>query len=133
MAALLEEKLTNAIIGAFFAVYNALGFGLSERIYLLALREELVARGFEVEIEVEVPVFYRGVLLQQQRLDMLVEGRVVLEIKATPVLHPSASQQLFNYLRLTPHQVGLVLHFGPEPAFARMIHTDKASGQGTRA
>jgi GxxExxY protein len=101
------------------------GFGLSERIYLLGMEQELKARGHKVATKVSVPVFYRSVLLQEQRLDMLVDEKVVLEIKATAVLHPSATQQLFNYLRLTPHQVGLLLHFGPEPSFARMIHTDK--------
>ena len=125
MGSLLEEQLTNSAIGAFYAVYNALGFGLSERIYVLGLQEELRARGHSTAIEVQVPVTYRGVLLQQQRLDALVDDRLVLEIKATPVLHPSATQQLFNYLRLTQYQVGLLLHFGPEPSFARMIHTRK--------
>jgi len=125
MGNLLEEALTRSIIAAFFAVYNTLGFGLSERIYLLALEQELIARGHTVDIEVSVPVLYRGVLLQSQRLDLLVDGRVVIEIKATPVLHPSASQQLYNYLRLTTYQVGLLLHFGPEPSFSRLIHTDK--------
>ena len=123
--ALLEETLTRSIIGGFLAVHNALGFGLSERIYLLAMEQELKARGHQVGKEVEVPVFYRGVLLQQQRLDMLVDDRVVLELKATPVLHPAARQQLLNYLRLTPHKVGLLLHFGPAPAFERAVHTAK--------
>lgn len=65
------------------------------------------------------------VRLQSQRLDMVVDGRVVLEIKSTPGLHPSARQQLHNYLRLTRYQVGLLLQFGPEPSFTRLIHTDK--------
>ncbi len=125
MAKLLEETLTASIIAAFFAVYNKLGFGLSERIYVLALEQELLARGHRVQIEVGVPVYYRGVLLQQQRLDVLVDERVVLEVKATPVLHPSATQQLFNYLRLTKYEVGLLLHFGPDPSFARIVHTNK--------
>lgn len=126
MSRLLEEELTRSIIGAFFAVYNKLGFGLSERIYLLALQQELISRQHSADIEVAVPVYYREVLLQQQRLDMLVDGRVVLELKATPVLHPSATQQLFNYLRLTTYEVGLLLHFGPDPFFARIVHTNKS-------
>ncbi|HET9453413.1 MAG TPA: GxxExxY protein [Gemmatimonadaceae bacterium] len=123
--ALLEEVLTRSIIGGFLGVHNVLGFGLSERIYLLAMEQELKARGHRVIKEVEVPVFYRDVLLQQQRLDMLVDDRVVLELKATPVLHPSARQQLLNYLRLTPYKVGLLLHFGPAPAFERVVHSRK--------
>jgi GxxExxY protein len=125
MSKLLEEALTNSIIGGFFAVYNGLGFGLSERIYVLGLEQELKARGHDVAIEVSVPVVYRSVLLQEQRLDVLVDEKVILEVKATAVLHPSATQQLFNYLRLTTYQVGLLLHFGPEPSFALMIHSDK--------
>ena len=107
-------------------MYNTLGFGLSERIYLLALQQELIAREHNAVIEVCIPVYYRGALLQQQRLDMLVDGRVVLELKATPVPHPSATQQLFNYLRLTTYEVGLLLHFGPDPAFSRIVHTNKS-------
>lgn len=123
---LLEETRTRSIIGGFFGVHNGLGFGLSERIYLLAMEQELKARGHQVQTEVEVPVFYRGALLQQQRLDMLVDERVVLELKATPVLHPSARQQLLNYLRLTPHKVGLLLHFGPTASFERVVHSTKS-------
>lgn len=74
----------------------------------------------------EVPVFYRGVLLQQQRLDMLVDDRVVLELKATPALHPPARQQLLNYLRLTPYRVRLLLHFGPVRSFERVVHSANA-------
>ena len=122
---LMEEELTSTILAGFFAVYNSLGFGLSERVYLLAMEQELLARGLEVSCEVHVPVYHRGVLLQQQRLDMLVNNKVILELKATPALHPSARQQLLNYLRLTPHPVGLLLHFGPRPHFARLVHTTK--------
>ena len=79
--ALLEATLARSIIGGFVGVHNVLGFGLSERIYLLAMEQELNARGHQMIKEVEVPVFYRGALLQQQRLDMLVDERVVHSTK----------------------------------------------------
>ena len=122
---MLLERITGSIIAAFYAVYNTLGYGLSERIYALAMRKELMARGHTVAMEVKVPVRYMGELLQYQRLDLLVDGQVIVEIKATPVLAPGAHKQLHNYLRLTPHEVGLLLHFGPDPAIARLIHTRK--------
>ena len=122
---MLLERITGSIIAALYAVYNTLGYGLSERIYALVMRKELMARGHTVAMEVKGPVRYMGELLQYQRLDLLVDGQVIVEIKATPVLAPGAHKQLHNYLRLTPHDVGLLLHFGPDPAFARLIHTRK--------
>src|SRR5687768_10603709 len=100
---MLLERITGSIIAAFYKVYNTLGYGLSERIYALALRKELLARGHTVAMEVKVPVCYMGELLQYQRLDQLVDGQVIVEIKATPVLAHGAHKQLHNYLRLTPH------------------------------
>lgn len=125
LVVLVDEKITSAIIGAFYKVYNTLGYGLSERIYALAMRKELTARGHAVAMEVKVPVRYLGELLQYQRLDLLVDDRVIVEVKATPVLAHGAHKQLHNYLRLTPHNIGLLLHFGPDPSFARLIHTRK--------
>jgi GxxExxY protein len=64
---------------------------------------------------------YKGEELAQQRLDMLVDNVLVIETKATIELHSTAQRQLFNYLRATRLNVGLLLHFGPKPRFYRLI------------
>jgi GxxExxY protein len=117
---LIEERLTYSVIGAFFEVYNTLGFGFLEHIYVLGLEHELVARGHRVGREVRVPVWYKGIHLATQRLDMIVDDRLVVETKASYELHKVASRQLFNYLRATRLDVGLLLHFGPDPKFYRI-------------
>jgi len=80
---LFEERLTESVIGAFFEVYNTLGFGFLEHIYVMALERELIERRHRVSREVAVQVFYKGHVLGQQRLDMIVDGKLVVETKST--------------------------------------------------
>ena len=79
---LLEERLSHSVIGAFYEVYNTLGFGFLEHIYVMALERELLARGHEVGREVSVPIMYKGELLGNQRLDMIVDRKLVVETKS---------------------------------------------------
>jgi GxxExxY protein len=118
---LLEERLTYSSIGAFFTVYRTLGYGFREYIYAGALERELQARGHRVDREVAVMVYYRGEPIARQTLDMVVDDRLVVEIKSTERLHPSGTRQLFGYLCATNLEVGLLLHFGREPQFYRVI------------
>jgi GxxExxY protein len=118
---LLEEALTHAVIGAFYDVHRELGFGFREYLYALALERDLVAKGHRVDREVGVMVHYRGEPLAWQTLDMIVDEKLVVETKATERVHPSASMQLFSYLCSTNLEVGLLLHFGREPKFYRVI------------
>ncbi len=120
---LIEEGLTQSVIGAFFEVYNTLGFGFLEHIYVMALERELRNCGHNVAREVAVRVTYKGEHLGTQRLDMIVDDRLVVETKSTYQLHPVAIRQLYNYLRGTNLEVGLLLHFGPVPKFYRQILT----------
>jgi GxxExxY protein len=122
---LFEERLTQSVIGAFFDVYNTLGFGFLEHIYVMALERELLARKHRVAREIAVRVFYKGDLLGQQRLDMIVDNKLIVETKSTYDLHKHAKRQLYNYLRSTNLEVGLLLHFGPTPQFHRVIHRNK--------
>jgi GxxExxY protein len=114
------EELIYSIIGAFFEVYNTLGYGFLEHLYLKALERELLARGHKVAREVWVTVMYKGVELGKQRLDMVVDDCIVIEIKSTHELPRNATRQLFNYLRATNLKAGLLLHFGPESKFFRV-------------
>jgi|SRR5687768_17955295 len=113
---LIEERLTHSAIGAFFEVYNTLGYGFLEHVYTLALERELLARGHQLAREFWVPVLYKGDELCRQRLDMIVDDRVVIEIKASPEVPKAATRQLFNYLRASRLGVGLLFHFGLEPS-----------------
>jgi GxxExxY protein len=120
---LIEEQLTHSVIGAFYHVYNALGYGFLEQVYTSALERELRARGHTVGREVYAPVFYNGEEISRQRIDIVVDQRLLVEAKSTQDLHKSASRQVFNYLRATRLPVGLLLHFGPEPRFYRLVCT----------
>jgi GxxExxY protein len=119
---LVEERLTGSVIGAFFDVYNNLGYGFLEHVYVMALERELIARRHRVAREVAVQVFYKGHPLAEQRLDMIVDRKLVVETKSTHELHKSANRQVYNYLRATNLEVGLLLHFGPDARFYRLVH-----------
>ena len=117
---LIHAPLTHSVIGAFFDVYNELGFGFLEHVYVMALEHELRSRGHAVARELSVVVAYKGLPIATQRMDMVVDHRVVVEVKSTPMLPSTASRQLYNYLRATTLDVGLLLHFGPRPAVHRL-------------
>jgi GxxExxY protein len=116
-----DSVLTRSIIAAFFAVYNALGYGFLESVYAAALEKELLKRGFKVVREMSVQIWYDGDVIAWQRLDMVVEDRIIIEIKSTAVLANSARRQVFNYLKATRLQVGLLLHFGEKPHVHRVF------------
>ena len=118
---LIDEQLTRSVIGAFFEVYNTLGYGFLESLYATAMELELRERGHGVAREMVVNVSYKGLLLGCQRLDMIVDDRLVVETKATLDLHPVARRQVYNYLRATNLDLGLLLHFGPKPRFFRVL------------
>ena len=122
---LLEEELTRSVIGAFFTVYNALGHGFLEKLYVEALERELRLRGHHVEREVPIEVFYEGKVIGVQRLDMVVDGKLVVEVKSTEFLHPMSRRQVYNYLKSTRLEIGLLLHFGPQPKFYRLINVNR--------
>jgi len=116
-----EEKLTYSIIGGFFEVYNGMGYGLLEHLYVMALEGELRDRGHEVTREVAVPIRFKGRMLGFQRLDMLVDNLVVVEAKSAALLPRNATRQLYTYLKVSTFETGLLLHFGHQADFYRVI------------
>jgi GxxExxY protein len=116
---LVHESVTRSIIGAFYYVFNYLGFGFLESVYAAALTKVLRARGHLVEREVLVEVWFEDEIIARQRLDMLVDKKVVVELKAADRLPLAARVKLGNYLSATGFEVGLVLFFGPSPMFLR--------------
>jgi GxxExxY protein len=126
---LIEERLTYSVIGAFYEVYSQLGFGFFESIYGNALEHELKLRGHTVSREVSFHVSYKGHVLGIQRLDMIVDEKVVVETKAAEEFHKAALRQVQSYLRAANLRVGLLLHFGPQPRFYRFLSPVKPSLQ----
>lgn len=77
--------------------------------------------GLKVEPEMAIPVSFRGRVIGEYRADLVVEGCVLVELKATRALDPSHEAQVLNYLKATPLEVGLLLNFGPQPSVRRFI------------
>ena len=122
---LLHAEVTGRILGAFYHVYNALGYGFVESVYAAALAREMSKRGLHVQREVAIEVRYEGAVAGVFRADILVDSVVIVELKATRTLTPIDAQQLLNYLRATGLEVGLLLHFGPRPSFRRLVSSDE--------
>src|SRR4051812_22977239 len=105
----LHADLTRQIIGAYYRVYDSLGFGYLESVYKRALTIELRKRGLQVDCEVPVNVWYDGQQVGHFRVDLLVEGAVLIECKSSRALAETDREQLLNYLRSTNLEVGLIL------------------------
>jgi len=109
---MLEEALTQVIIAALIEVHKFLGPGLMESAYRNCLCHELESRGLKVAREVALPVVYKGLRLDcGYRLDVVVEGKVILELKAVENLAPIHEAQLISYLRLSGIRVGMLVNF----------------------
>ncbi len=106
------NELTEAVIGAAIEVHRGLGPGLLESAYLACMRRELTMRGLPFRSEVPLPVAYKGVQIDcAYRIDLLVDERVVVELKAIDALEPIHEAQLLTYLKLGGWQVGLLINF----------------------
>ncbi|ALW84260.1 GxxExxY protein [Hymenobacter sedentarius] len=107
-----KDELTGRILGIAFRVHTVLGPGLLESVYEVALAHELRKAGLLVATQVEMPVVYDGIRLDLAfRADIVVEGRVILELKSVEALAPVHSKQLLNYLRLSGLKTGLLINF----------------------
>lgn len=116
---LLFGELTQRIIGVFYDVFNELGHGFLESVYTEAVCMALRDEGLAVEREVKVPVYFRAKCIGEYRADIIVESKVLLELKAVRSLDSSHEAQLLHYLRSTNIEVGLLLNFGPKAQFKR--------------
>ena len=109
-----DREISYHIRGAAMEVYNTLGPGLLESVYHKALIRELESRGLNVESEVPVAVYYKGERMDEDalRLDIVVEDKVVLELKSVEALLPIHFKQLRTYLRLYEKELGWLINFG---------------------
>ena len=118
-----DNDITYEIRGAIYEVYKNLGPGLLESVYEEALTYELQKRGLKVERQKEVPIHYDGhVLHTQLRLDLLVEGRIVVELKSVKEMQDVFWKQTRTYLRLLGLKVGILVNFNTDDILDDSIH-----------
>lgn len=108
-----DEQLTEKVIGAAFRVHNQLGFGFLESVYEKALAIELGKLGVEHQTQSPIKVYYEQQIVGEFLCDVLVEDRLVLELKSVTQLAVAHEVQLVNYLAATKTDIGLLINFGP--------------------
>ncbi len=120
----LHSELTDKIIKAYYKVYNTLGYGFLEKVYENALFFELRNMGLFVEKQRRIKVYYIEQKVGDYFADLIVEEKVIIELKATEALCEDHEFQLINYLKATEIEVGLLLNFGKSPEFKRKIFSN---------
>ncbi len=116
-----HENLTGKIIEAAYKVHNTLGFGFLENVYQNALSVELGKSGMQCEKEKTIKVYYGDDLVGDYKADILVDGKVILELKAVKNLSAAHEAQLVNYLKATGIEVGLLINFGKSVEIRRKV------------
>lgn len=116
-----DQELTRQIIGCAYAVYNQLGSGFLESVYQRCLLIELQKIGLTAQIEAPVRVHYDGQIVGEFRADLIVQDRVIVELKAIETLSKAHEVQVVNYLRATGIEVGLLINFGPTEVQVRRL------------
>jgi len=109
---LIHEELSYQILGCAFEVYKELGPFYRESIYQRAMEIALGQKGLSFQREVQVPVTFRSVQVGRARLDLIVDERVVVELKAVETIHPKFSSQVIHYLSASGLELGFVVNFG---------------------
>jgi GxxExxY protein len=127
MPELLHAEITKAVIGAFYDVFHELGHGYSEKIYRRALAIVLQERGFDVIEERHIKVVFHGTNIGTFYVDLVVNGKVIVEIKAAKDLDPRDEAQTLNYLKCAGGGIALLVNFGRELKYKRLVMGDPAA------
>lgn len=106
------ERITNTIIGCAYKVYNTIGYGFLESVYEKCLLIELSKEGLSAENQKEILVHYDGQIVGEFKADILVETKVIVELKSVKQLVKAHEVQLVNYLSATHKEIGLLINFG---------------------
>ena len=114
MTDVLYKDLSYEIMSAVFEVHNTLGFGFLEKVYENALLKELALRGFKVEAQKEIRIFYKEQDVGIYFADLVVNGKILIELKAVESLSNLHKAQVLNYLKATGLKLGLLVNFGKE-------------------
>ena len=123
----LRDPATARILRAYFDLYNEVGWGFLENVYRRGMVVGLRRLGAAVRQEVHLPVEYLGERIGDYYADLVVDDRVIVEIKSADALGPSHRAQLLNYLKASRIETGMLLNFGPRPSFARLIVSNRPS------
>ena len=115
------KELTEKIIRIFYKVYNNLGYGFLEKVYENAMLLDFKKENIQAVSQYAIKVFYEDETVGEYFADILVEGKVIVEIKAARILTLENEAQLLNYLKATDKEVGLLLNFGPKPEIKRKV------------
>jgi len=115
------QEITDRIICSFYNVYNGLGYGFLEKVYGNALLIELECCDLSVTPQSEIEVFYRNRIVGKYYADLVIENKIIVELKAVKTFLPEHEAQLLNYLKATDIEVGLLLNFGPTPKVIRKV------------
>jgi len=118
------EDLTSTIIKSFFVVYNQLGYGFLEKVYENALKIELEKHLLRVDTQRPIYVYYDHVQVGEYFADLVVNEKVIIELKASESICKAHEIQLINYLKATQIEVGLLLNFGKTPELKRKIFSN---------
>ena len=118
-----HKELTAKIIECAYKVHNTLGFGFLEAVYQNALLIELLKAGLRAEKEKKIQVYYDAQQVGDYLADIIVEDKVILELKSVKELHPAHEAQLINYLKATGIEVGLLINFGERVEIKRKVYT----------
>lgn len=121
----LHRDLTDRIISVFYDVYNELGYGFLEKVYQNSLYIELKSRGFKVEAQKQIKVYFKGKEVGEYYADLVINDLVILELKAAETIVEEFEYQLLNYLRASPVEVGLLFNFGKSPQIKRKIFENR--------
>jgi GxxExxY protein len=128
MVELLYKQLSFAIIGAAMEVQNVLGAGFLEAVYQTALEKELRLRGIPFERKVKLPVLYKGELIGEYEADLVVDGKIIVEIKSISKLNSAHEAQAIHYLTATGLQLALLINFGSSSLeYRRVIKSEKTN------
>ena len=117
----LYQEMTERIIKCFYEVYNTLGYGCLESVYESALEIELKRNGLFVERQKEISVHYKGEVVGIFRMDLVVEKKIIIELKATSAILPVHESQVIHYLKSSGMKLGYLVNFGEKINFKRMI------------
>ena len=123
------QDITEKIIKAFYNVYNSLGYGFLERVYENAMMIELKSLNLNCEKQKQIKVFYKNENVGEYYADIIVEDKVIIELKAAEGIVEEHEHQLLNYLKATEIEVGLLLNFGKKPQFKRQIFENSFKNQ----
>jgi GxxExxY protein len=123
-----HSAVTEKVIGAFFKVYNRLGDGFAEKVYENSLAIELRKLGLQIEQQKSITVYYEEYNVGEYFADILVNGTVILELKAVRHLLDEHEAQLLNYLKATTIEVGLLLNFGSKAEYRRKVYDNELKG-----